>query len=267
MLPELLRRARPAALVLGEYVANGVYGLGHRSLLRCSATASERHRRLPGDDLLADPDWQATRAETIHAPAKAVWPWLVQLGYGRGGYYGDLPWWKGEQGRGVAASADRVLPELQHLDVGDVLLDGANCDATRGAWTVSCIEPERSLVLFSSRMLDGREVDPHARPKPRGFFACSWAFVLVPEGEQVTRLLVRSRIRMVPAWALHGAGFLMLGDTVMQRAMLRGIKQRVERTTAPADPRFPTVVDAATNGPAGWGPLGPWQRPASPPNC
>jgi hypothetical protein len=63
--------------------------------------------------------------------------------------------------------------------------------------------------------------------------------VLVPEGEQVTRLLVRSRIRMVPAWALHSAGFLMLGDTVMQRAMLRGIKQRVERTTAPTDPRFP----------------------------
>jgi hypothetical protein len=59
--------------------------------------------------------------------------------------------------------------------------------------------------------------------------------VLVPKGEQVTRLLVRSRIRMVPAWALHGAGFFMLGDTVVQRAMLRGIKQRVEQTTAPAD--------------------------------
>jgi hypothetical protein len=54
-------------------------------------------------------------------------------------------------------------------------------------------------VLFSSRTLDGREVDPRAKSKPRGFFDCSWAFVLVPDGEQVTRLLVRSRIRMVPA--------------------------------------------------------------------
>jgi hypothetical protein len=116
-------------------------------------------------------------------------------------------------------------------------------------------------------MLDGREVDPRAKPKPRASFDCSWAFVLVPEGEQATRLLVRSRIRMVPAWALHGGGFLMLGDTVMQRAMLHGIKQGVERTSAPADPRFSTVVDAATNGPAGWGPFGPWQGPARRRHC
>jgi hypothetical protein len=182
MLPELLRRARPAALVFGEYVANGVYGLGHRSLLRCGATASERHRRLPGDDLVADPNWQATRAETIHAPAKAVWPWLKQLGYGRGGYYGDLPWWRGERGRGVAASADRVLPELQHLEVGDVLLDGADCDATRGAWTVSSIEPERSLVLFSSRTLDGREVDPRATSTPPGLLRLQLGLRAGPRG-------------------------------------------------------------------------------------
>jgi hypothetical protein len=169
---------------------------------------------------VADPNWQATRAETINAPAPAVWPWLMQLGYGRGGYYGDL---------GLAASADQILPELQHLDVDDVLLDGANCDATAapgpsarssqsGRW---CCSPPECWTA-------GRST-PRAKPKPPAFFDCSWAFVLVPEGEQVTRLLVRSRIRMVPAWALHGAGFLLLGDTVMQRAMLRGIKQRVER--------------------------------------
>jgi len=119
-----------------------------------------------------------------------------------------------------------------------VLLDGANCDATHGAWTVRSIEPDRSLVLFSSRTLDGREVDPRAKVKPRIFFDCSWAFVLLTERDKVTRMLVRSRIRMVPAWAPHGAGFLRLGDTMMQRAMLRGIKQRVERTTPPADPRL-----------------------------
>jgi hypothetical protein len=231
MLPALLRRARPAALVVAEYAANGAYGLGHPSLLRSGALPLERHRRLPGDDLVPHPNWQATRAETIGAPAAAVWPWLVQLGYGRGGYYGDLPWWHGERGRGPAASADRIIPGFQRLDVGDVLLDGANCDATHGAWTVREIEPGRSLVLFSSRTLDGREVDPHAEPKPRPYFDCSWSFVLVPEGEAVTRLLVRSRLRMVPGWALHGAGFLTLGDTVMQRAMLRGIKRRAEQAS------------------------------------
>jgi hypothetical protein len=231
MLPELVRRARPAALVVAEYAANGAYGLRHPSLLRSGALPAERRRRLPGDDLVPQPHWQATRAETICAPAGAVWPWLVQLGHGRGGYYGDLPWWHGERGRGAAASANRVMPEHQRLEVGEVLLDGAGCDASHGAWTVRWVEPDRWLVLFSCRTLDGREVDPHAQPKPRIYFDCSWAFVLVPEDKGGTRLLVRSRIRMVPAWALRGAGFLTLGDTVMQRAMLRGIKQRAEHAT------------------------------------
>jgi hypothetical protein len=124
------------------------------------------------------------------------------------------------------------VAELQHLEVGEVLLDGANCDATHGAWTVRAIEPGRSLVLFSSRTLDGREVDAHATAKPRLFFDGSWAFMLVPNGELATRLLVRSRLRMVPGWALHGAGFLILGDMVMQRAMLAGIKRRVEQATS-----------------------------------
>jgi hypothetical protein len=187
MLPELVRRLRPAALMVAEYAGNGAYGLRHPSLLRSGATASDQHRRLPGDELVPHPNWQPTRAETIRAPAAAVWPWLVQLGYGRGGYYGDLPWWRGERGRGPAASADRILPEFQHLDLGDVLLDGSGCDATHGAWTVRVVEPGGSLVLFSSRTLDGREVDPRAEPKPRLFFDCSWAFVLVPTGEAVTR--------------------------------------------------------------------------------
>jgi hypothetical protein len=113
-----------------------------------------------------------------------------------------------------------------------VLLDGAGCDATDGAWTVRAVEPGRWLVLFSSRTLDGREIDPRAKRKPRLYFDCSWAFVLVPQDETVTCLLVRSRIRMVPARALHGLGFLVLGDTVMQRAMLRGIRQRAERATS-----------------------------------
>jgi hypothetical protein len=103
--------------------------------------------------------------------------------------------------------------------------------AGNGAWTVRLIEPGQSLLLFSSRALDGREVDPRAAGRPRLYFDCSWAFVLVPEGDATTSLLVRSRLRMVPGWALHGAGLLMFGDTVMQRAMLRGIKQRVEQAT------------------------------------
>jgi hypothetical protein len=111
LLPRLLRRARPAALVVAEYAASGAYGLGHPSLRRSGALPCEQQRPLPGGELVPEPNWQATRAETIRASAGAVWPWLVQLGCGRGGYYGDLPWWRGERGRGPAASAGRILPE------------------------------------------------------------------------------------------------------------------------------------------------------------
>jgi hypothetical protein len=161
---------------------------------RWGATDQEVGRPMPGDDLIPDAA-TTTRAITIAAPPEQVWPWLVQLGYGRGGYYGDLPWWKSEQGRGAAASADRGPPETPAPGRGRRAARRRNCDATRGAWIVRSIEPERSLVLFSSRDAGRPRGRPARKPKPRAFFDCSWALVLVPEGERVTRLLVRSRIR------------------------------------------------------------------------
>lgn len=80
---------RDAAVVLAEYAAESVYGLLHPDWRRSGAPANEAREGLPGDDLVREPNWSATRALTVEATPERVWPWLVQMGYGRGGWYGD----------------------------------------------------------------------------------------------------------------------------------------------------------------------------------
>lgn len=231
MLLDTLRSASSAVLVAGEYSANALVGLVDPRLRTSGATIEEGRVRLPGDALLPWASWQDTRAVTIEAPVPEVWPWLAQAGYSRGGWYADMPWWRDAEGRrGRRSSAERLLPEAQHLAVGQVLLDGPGCDETHGAWTVRICEPERAMVLVSSRTLSGSEVDPDAAP-PWFYFECSWAFVLrtVPAG---TRLLVRTRVKLNPdnrAVRMLAAA-LGFADRAMQRAMLLGIKRRVEET-------------------------------------
>lgn len=226
---DTLRSASNAVLVAGEYSANALVGLVDPRLRTSGATIEEGRVRLAGDALLPWASWQETRAVTIDGLVSEVWPWVAQAGYGRGGWYADLPWWRDPEGRrGRRSSAERLLPEEQHITVGQVLFDGPDCDATTGAWTVRICEPERVLVLFSSRTLGGREVDLDAAP-PWFYLDCSWAFALraVPAG---TRLLVRTRVKLNPdnraaRWLASALGF---GDRAMQRAMLLGIKRRVE---------------------------------------
>jgi hypothetical protein len=215
-------------VVLGEYAAESIYGLTHPEWRRSGATTGEAREALPGDEYVDSPDWAATRAVTITAPPPRVWPWLLQLGYGRAGWYSDMPWWKDPGGHtGAGSSASQVLPEHQGLAVGDVLLDGAGCDDDTGAWTVVDLVPERALVLLSRRTLSGREIRD-GDPLPRSFFTCSWSFVLRPLDGGSSRLLVRSRARYEPPWMVRLLAVLRQGDTVMQRAMLLGIKRRVE---------------------------------------
>jgi proline iminopeptidase len=214
--------------VLGEYAAEAVYGLAHPEWRRSGALGAESTEVLPGDDLVVTPNWTATRAVTIGVPPSRVWPWLLQLGYGRGGWYSDMPWWKDPDGHtGARSSAATVLPRYQDLAVGDVLLDGAGCDEDTGAWTVVRLDPERALVLYSRRTLSGRELREGQR-LPSSSFACSWSFVLRSTGDRATRLLVRTRLEYRPAWMVRLLAILRQGDTVMQRAMLLGIKRRAE---------------------------------------
>ena len=176
-------------------------------VLTWGATPDEAAGTLPGDELLEDADIVSTRAITIDAPPSAVWPWLVQMGPGRAGAY-TYDWIENLLGLDMH-SADRIVPELQHIEVGQVF-EGTRGDGT--GMRVELLEPEHVL---STRSEDGKWV---------------WTFVLVEE-DGVTRLLSRNRIStgsMSPAGRL-GMTAMEPGSLVMERKMLLGIKQRAER--------------------------------------
>jgi hypothetical protein len=178
-------------------------------VLTWGATDEEAMRTLPGDDLLENPDVVSTRAITIDAPPAAVWPWLVQMGSGRAGAY-TYDWIENVLGLEMR-SADTIHPEWQALAVGDVIPGKASLQGMR----VEVLDPERALV---TRAEDGRWV---------------WAFVLDDLGER-TRLLSRNRITMSDSSLGDRIGMAVMepGSLVMERKMLRGVKERAERLVA-----------------------------------
>ena len=190
---------------------------------RTRATSEEKHKPLPGDELVPRPMWQATRAITIHAPRDAVWPWLVQMGYPthRAGWY--TPYWMDRViFRIRARSADRIIPELQNLAPGDHVPDSP--DGVVSYFTVAEIAKGHALVLIS-----------HTHPLPvYRDVDFSWAFVLEHDGSGAdTRLIMRARVAYTPVGprpiirSLVAAGF-GIGDVVQAGAMLGGIKSRAE---------------------------------------
>jgi hypothetical protein len=203
--------------------AIGLAGLAaalHRIGRRSGATAAEVHGALPGDGIVPDPLWQSTRAITITAPPARVWPWIVQMGFPayRGGWY--TPYWLDRIQWGITErSADRIVPELQHLEVGDRVPDSRDWSTY---FTVAQSDPHRALVLHSTRHL----------LKPMRSNDFSWAFVLEPAPGGSTRLLIRARGRIEPRLARIVLGpALWVGDFVNASIMLRAIRRRAERTS------------------------------------
>ncbi len=175
----------------------------HRSV---RANRAERTRALPGDELIPSPIGSLTHAVTIRRSPHDVWPWLVQMGAGRGGWYSY-----DRIDNGGRPSADRVLPQFQTIAIGTLF--PALPGLTDGFVLVQ-FEPERALIL--------------AWPSPDGHYLTTWAFVLDATDPGVTRLLVRSRagrgyrFHRVPMWLIP------LGHFIMQRKQLIGIARRTE---------------------------------------
>jgi hypothetical protein len=222
-----IRRAGLSAL--GTYTAYVIYGLRHPGLLRSKVTPGERDLALSGDDLVRDPSWTTDFATDIAATRAEVWPWLVQLGFGRAGWYTWFP-----LDNGGTPSADRILPELQWLAIGDVIPDGGRSAEGYGLWRVRELERDRTLVLYSRRNpVDGKEIEPGAG-SGQSFIECSWVFALRDLAPGRTRLHVRVRARfhgsvwIVPV--VHAAKLLFgVGDNVMESSLLAGIRARAER--------------------------------------
>ncbi len=195
--------------------------------LRWGATDAEVNRRLPGDELVANPKWGATHAITIRASAEEVWSWLVQMGQGRGGFY-SYDWLENLFGLDIH-NADRIIQEFQHLKVGDTvrLFPG-------GGPTVAVLEPGRALVLFG--LIDpatGCSFKPTDK-LPDNYFATGWGFYLDPIDARTTRLIERFQIDWNPPSFLNTLGnrvILEPASFVMERKMLLGIKQRAEERT------------------------------------
>ena len=190
--------------------------LARPRLIRWGATDQEFDELLPGDELVPNADLTATRAITIRASADQVWPWLAQLGQGRGGFY-SYDFLENLVGADIH-SADRIVPELQDLEVGDEILLGPEF-----GYDVALLERGRSLVLRG-----GFPMENIAPP-----YDSTWAFVLRAESDATTRLLVRERYAYKRPWAPLIVEPTETLSFVMSQKMLRGIKARAERAAAP----------------------------------
>jgi hypothetical protein len=183
--------------------------------LRWGATGEEAARRLPGDTVVRKADFVATRAITIHATPEQVWPWLVQIGSGRAGWYS----YDRLDNAGVP-SATEIIPGLQHLQAGDLvpMVPGKQI----GLW-VKELDPNRRMLWWDRK---GEN---------------SWEWVLEP-GEAGTRLINRLRATRHP-WTRRMPYEVVAanGDIIMMSKMLRGIKKRAERLAAQPFPATGTV--------------------------
>ncbi|MFQ5592996.1 MAG: hypothetical protein ACE5HA_02485 [Anaerolineae bacterium] len=209
-----------ARMVVAGAAAMAGYGLAIRPWhLRWGATDTEVNQPQPGDDLIPHPSTESTRSITINASATAIWPWLVQMGQGRGGLY-SYDWIENLLGLDIH-SADRIIPELQDLKVGDIVRF-----APEGGpgMCVAAIEPNRALVLTAMDLSTRRPVD---RTNPT-YLNFTWSFILSEIDEQTTRLTIRGRGDARPRFLAVLYLLLEPAQFVMERKMLLGIKQRAE---------------------------------------
>jgi hypothetical protein len=195
---------------------------------RWGLTDGEVGRSLPGDDLVPTPKVAYTQAITIEAPPEEVWPWLVQIGYGRAGWYtydlfysltGSGSFYDGDR------SAERIIPELQDLAIGDTI------ELAKGmSFEVVTLEQDRLLVLLARVGWETGESFELSETMPDNYINMSWVYLLEDVGENASRLTVRWQGDYSPG--LGNALALGIpteaGALIMQPKLLKGIKARSE---------------------------------------
>jgi len=213
-----------AAVVYGAWV--------HPRLVRWGATDEELAGPYPGADLIPDGRRSPTMAVTIDAPPDQIWPWLVQLGGNRGGWYS----WDRLDNAG-RPSAQRVHPEWQDLALGDYVKYWTRRHGPVDAWEVAALEPNRFLGLHGLSDLRGRSLDPE-QPRPSAYTEGLWGFLLngLPGGR--TRLVIGGYEVVRPRW-LYRVFLYVPVVWIMQARMLAVLKRNIERAPNPPFPAPP----------------------------
>ena len=213
-------------------LASGYVRLARPRMARWGATDGEVGDAMPGDGEVPGPQFAVTRAVTIAAPPQAVWPWIVQIGYHRAGWYAydlfdndDIP------------SAETILPEFQHLEIGQVIGEEG--------FAVRELEPNRHLVLAFHYPKTQWVVKQGVWPK---FGHCTMCLQLRPvqDGER-TRLVYRVRISAPPLGRALMLALFEPADFVQSRKMLTGIKRRAETHNVVASRRLTGPREAAAH--------------------
>ncbi len=175
---------------------------------RWGATNSEIATTFPGDGLVTEPADVINRAITIQTAPEQIFPWLLQLGAERGGFY-SYTFLEGLIGCPIV-NADRIYPEWQELQPGDEVKMCPG-ETAPPPYIVAEIIPGQALVL-------GHEEDDQ--------WVETWQFILIPYSDGTTRLLLRTRTTLTGGlWTLIHPGVFL-----MERGLLQGVKQRAEAT-------------------------------------
>ena len=199
---KFLIRATIASLILVVLLATSLWFLYRPWALTWGSTNEEVTRPMPGDEVLELPTFNATRAVTIEATPEEIWPWIIQIGYRRAGFYSyDVL-----DNDGIP-SAERILPEYQTLTIGDLIPLSKTADVR-----VTELDPPRFMVLVFE--VEGTWTD------------ATWVWGLYPEDASHTRLVTRLR---ADARGVRSRIFLDLGEIIMMRKCMLGIKRRAER--------------------------------------
>jgi hypothetical protein len=208
------RRFRRYWIMIGHFSRLIRRGLLDAIAGRLGRATVDDTRELPGDELLPDARAAVTHTIDIEAPPRAVWPWLIQMGRRRAGWYS----WDALDNGGLP-SADHVVAELQHLAVGDRLPVKTTGD---DGFAVLRLDEERVLALGSPSLLPGA----HPWDAP---YDLTWTFVLEPIGDDATHLLARVRAAYHPSLrtSLLRPAITLVHD-FMERKQLRTLKQRAE---------------------------------------
>lgn len=211
--------------VAGAVIIGGAYGHWLRPRLgRWGATDDEASGPYPGAELVPEGQRAATMAVTIRVPPAQVWPWLIQMGGDRGGWYS----WD-RLDNGGRPSARRVHPEWQDLRLGDYVKYWTRHGPV-DAWEVAALEPNRFLGLRALRDLKGHLLDPN-QARPAAYAEGLWAFWLTELPEGRTRLVISGYQAMRPRWLerLANYWFYLPITWPMQARMLVVLKRNIER--------------------------------------